>query len=153
MIRAGLVLAGLLLFGAVDAGEPGLVAEDPDHRQMLEVAKQLRCAVCQNQSVAESNSGLAEDMRAVITEKLAEGESEQAVLDYFVARYGGYILMKPESQGKNWLLWWSPLVVLLLVLGLGYRFLRGQRVVPPAPPGLSDAERAAVARARAGLEE
>ena len=128
--------------------EQGLVQESTEHQQMLVVAEQLRCAVCQNQSVAESNSGLAKDMRLVITEQLADGQSEKQVLGYFVARYGDYILMRPPGGSRNALLWWFPAVFLLLVLVVVYRHfhLRGQAIAPPAV--LSEGDRAAITQAR-----
>lgn len=89
-----------------------VVTEDPQQRQMLEIAEKLRCAVCQNQSVAESNAELAQDMRRIIAEQLAAGRSETEVIDYFRARYGDFVLMSPPRQGSGAPLWWAPLAIL-----------------------------------------
>ena len=147
------VAVWMFLFGVTANAEPGLVEESAAHQQMLGLAEQLRCAVCQNQSVAESNSELAQDMRLVISEQLTVGQSEQQVLDYFVARYGGYILMKPQGGGRNAMLWWFPVVFLPLVVFIVYRSFRaeGRNIAPPKE--LSASERAAVARARAEEDE
>ncbi|MEK7759553.1 MAG: cytochrome c-type biogenesis protein, partial [Pseudomonadota bacterium] len=69
------------------------VQEDPLDRAVLEIAKDLRCTVCQNQPVAESNADLAKDMRQIIREQLVAGKSRAEIVDYFVARYGDYVLM------------------------------------------------------------
>ena len=152
MKRAGALVFMLLSVGLATADQ-GLVVESAEHQQMLIVAEQLRCAVCQNQSVAESNSGLAQDMRLVISEQLDEGQSEQQVLDYFVARYGDYILMKPRSDGRNTFLWWFPVVFLLLIPGAIYGYFRGRGRQISSPEPLSAEEQAAIARARQELDE
>lgn len=118
MRRATLVLAvWIATLGAV-------VPEDPAERQMLAIAAQLRCAVCQNESVAESHAQLAQDMRALIREQLAAGRSEAQILAWFHDRYGDYVLMRPPARGSGWLLWLGP-SVLLAVGGTGaFLFLR-----------------------------
>lgn len=105
----GLLIALLLLAPLARAD---VVTEDPQQRQMLEIAEKLRCAVCQNQSVAESNAELAQDMRRIIAEQLAAGRSEAEVIDYFRARYGDFVLMRPPRQGSGAPLWWAPLAIL-----------------------------------------
>ena len=103
-----------LLASTITSAE--LVHEPARNREVLEIAAQLRCAVCQSQSVAESNSDLANDMKAIIGEQLDEGVPPGDILDYFVQRYGDYILMKPRTDGVGWLLWAFPVVILALVL-------------------------------------
>jgi len=129
------------------------VTEDPLERQVQDIAKDLRCAVCQNQPVAESNSDLARDMRALIREQLQAGKSREEIMNYFVERYGDYILLNPPSRGAGTVVWLAPMVILLLVGISGYLFLR-HRVRPtlPPPPKLSreDAERVRAARKEAG---
>ncbi len=100
------------------------VSEDPQQRRMLEIAEKLRCAVCQNQSVAESNAELAQDMRRLIGEQLAAGRSEAQIVDYFRARYGDFVLMRPPQQGSGAPLWWAPLVILALAGGAALLQLR-----------------------------
>lgn len=118
MRRAALVLAvWVATMGAV-------VPEDPAERRMLAIAAQLRCAVCQNESVAESHAQLAQDMRALIREQLAAGRSDAQILAWFHDRYGDYVLMRPPARGSGLLLWLAP-GVLLLVGGAGaFVFLR-----------------------------
>ena len=117
----GLLMALLLLAPLARAD---VVGEDPQQRQILEIAEKLRCAVCQNQSVAESNAELAQDMRRLIGEQLAAGRSEAQIVDYFRARYGDFVLMRPPRQGSGAPLWWAPLVILALAGGGAFIYLR-----------------------------
>lgn len=100
------------------------VSEDPRQRQVLEIAEQLRCAVCQNQSVAESHADLAQDMRRTIAEQLAAGRSEAEIIDYFRDRYGDFVLMRPPSHGAGAPLWWAPLGLLALAGAGAFLYLR-----------------------------
>lgn len=115
-------LMALLLLAPLARAE--VVGEDPRQRQMLEIAQKLRCAVCQNQSVAESNAELAQDMRRLIGEQLAAGRSEAEIVDYFRARYGDFVLMSPPRQGSGAPLWWAPLALLALAGGGAFLYLR-----------------------------
>lgn len=126
------------------------VSEDPMERRMLDIARDLRCAVCQNQPVSESNADLARDMRAIILDQLKQGRSREQIVQYFVDRYGDYVLMKPPTHGSGFLLWVLPAGV-LGVLGItAFVYLRHRRrdTLPPASV-LSAADRALVEKARA----
>lgn len=90
------------------------VQETVEDRQVREIAKELRCAVCQNESVADSGSQLARSMRDLIRDRLREGESPEEVKAYFVSKYGDYILMEPRKEGVNIFLWGVPFLVLIL---------------------------------------
>jgi len=100
----------------------------------------LNCPVCAGQNVAESNSPVAKEMRALVRQMLQEGKSEQEILDYFVQRYGEWILAVPPARGVNRLLWWLPVFILVgggvVLLGF-YRFVRRQEPsredLPPPP--------------------
>jgi cytochrome c-type biogenesis protein CcmH len=96
---------------------PPLMAQTMDEerldREFKEIAKSLRCAVCQSESVWESNAELARQMRAVIRERLAQGQTPDEIRAYFLSRYGDYILLKPQKSGWNWILWAGPFVLLL----------------------------------------
>ena len=116
------VLMALLLLAPL--AQADVVGEDPRQRQMLEIAEKLRCAVCQNQSVAESNAELAQDMRRLIGEQLAAGRSEAQIVDYFRARYGDFVLMRPPQQGSGAPLWWAPLVIRTAAGGAAFVYLR-----------------------------
>jgi cytochrome c-type biogenesis protein CcmH len=115
-------VVALLLLAPLARG--AVVGEDPQQRQMLEIAEKLRCAVCQNQSVAESNAELAQDMRRLIAEQLAAGRSEAEIVAYFRARYGDFVLMRPPRQGSGAPLWWAPLAILALAGGGAFIYLR-----------------------------
>lgn len=126
------------------------VKEDPLEREMLAIAMKLRCAVCQNQPVAESNSGLAQDMRASIREQLQQGKKQQEIIDYFVARYGDYVLLKPRTTGTGLPLWLLPPIILLLAAFFAFTFLRKRRDEPDpvATKTLSDEDRERIRRAK-----
>ncbi len=101
-----LVFAGV----AVGAAAPGPAAPPAEEEAVREIAAQLRCPVCQNLSVGDSPSGLANEMRGVIREKLRAGESRQQIEAYFVSKYGEWILLAPMKKGFNLLAWVLPFV-------------------------------------------
>lgn len=114
-----LLLAGLAAHAMVAAGEARPVAADPElEHRVRELAAGLRCLVCQNQSLAESNAPLARDMRSQIREQLAQGRSDSEVREFLVARYGDFILYRPPWKATTVALWLSP--ALLLLGGLGW---------------------------------
>lgn len=141
----------LVISVCVNASWAAPVAEDPIERQMLDIAKDLRCAVCQNQPVSESNADLARDMRAIIREQLQAGRSRAEIIDYFVVRYGDYVLLKPPYRGPGFPLWVIPLalVLLLVISAFGYLRRRRNRASPP-PPVLSPED---IARVRAARQD
>ena len=100
------------------AGQPTL--DD----QIRAIASRLRCPVCQNESVADSPSELAVQMRALIRTRLQSGEAPDAIVAYFVSRYGEWILLDPPRRGVGWLLWTAPGVALLLGLLVTAAFVR-----------------------------
>ena len=107
------LLAALFFFTMSGTGKASL-SEDDLQAQTKEVAKTLRCAVCQSESVWESNAELALQMREIIRERLQQGESPDQIRAYFVSRYGDFILLKPRTFGLNWLLWGGPFLLLLM---------------------------------------
>jgi len=144
-----MVLLSLLLVSAF-AGE---VKEDPIERQVLDIAKDLRCTVCQNQPISESNADLARDMRDIIREQIKAGKSRQEIVQYFVDRYGNFVLMNPPAEGPGTLLWILPAMIAatLAAAALFYLTQRRRRALPP-PPVLSPRERERVRRAREDLD-
>ena len=88
-------------------------AEELDARA-AEIAAELRCPVCRNQSVVESNAELSREMQALVRERLVAGDSEEEVKEYFVSRYGEWILLEPQRRGINWVVWGLPFVALAL---------------------------------------
>ncbi len=116
----------------------------PDAAQELrarELSRQLRCLVCQNQSIAESNAPLAADLRRIVRERIAQGESDSEVLGYMVARYGDWVLLKPPLKSTTYVLWFGPALLLLLAAGaVALYFRRARRRAAAAPP-LDETER------------
>lgn len=121
-----LVIAAALLLGIALAGIPLPAAGGPSlDEQVRAVASRLRCPVCQNESVADSPSALAAQMRELIRARLAQGEPPEAIVDYFVSRYGEWILLEPPRRGWGWALWLAPGLLLVGGLLLLARYLRG----------------------------
>ena len=139
--------AAMLLWlagSAVLAFEPAERLADPALESRAEaLGRELRCLVCQNESIEESEAGLAHDLRLLIRRRLAAGDSDRRVLDYVVARYGIFVLLNPPFAPVTWLLWLTPP---LLVLGAGGALVvRARRRPMPEPPPLSAEERARAA--------
>lgn len=111
------------------------------------ISKTLRCVVCQNQSIYDSNAPLAEDMRRLVEKRVLAGDSDDEVRDYLRERYGDYVLMTPPLQSNTLLLWLGPLMLLLLA-GTWFIIRVRRRTVRNTPNDLSDEDRA---RARAAL--
>jgi cytochrome c-type biogenesis protein CcmH len=124
---------------AVIAGEE---LDDPAlELRAREISKELRCLVCQNQSIDDSNAGLAKDLRALVRERLVAGDSDQQVTDYVVARYGDFVLLRPPFKASTYALWLGPWVILLLgLIGAGAYMRRQPRDIAEATP-LDDDER------------
>ena len=141
----GLLLAGLVLgSGAARAVQPDEVLKDPalEHRAR-EISSGLRCLVCQNQSIDDSDAPLAKDLRVIVRERLKAGDSNQGVEDYVVNRYGEFVLLRPVLALHTVLLWLTPLLAVLLG---GFGIWRLSRRRAPSPErGLSQAEEAEVA--------
>jgi cytochrome c-type biogenesis protein CcmH len=115
MIRR-LVYVVLLLLSAspVFAVNPDEVLADPAlEARARALSAQLRCMVCQNQSIDDSNAELAKDLRVLVRERITAGDSDEAVIDYVVSRYGEFVLLKPRLETKTLLLWGAPIVLLL----------------------------------------
>ncbi|MCK4742734.1 MAG: cytochrome c-type biogenesis protein CcmH [Sulfuriflexus sp.] len=144
------ILISILLLSVSSLVFSGDVNEDPLERKVLDIAAKLRCTVCQNQPVAESNSGLARDMRAVIKEKLQEGKNEQEIVKFFVDRYGDYVLLSPPQSGNGIPLWVFPPLFLLLAIIAVILIMksRSEKVVatPPSALSVEDQERIRLAR-------
>jgi cytochrome c-type biogenesis protein CcmH len=139
------VLAAGIGWPAAQAVEPSERLADPAlEARARSLSQELRCLVCQNQSIDESNADLAHDLRVLLRQRLAAGDSDRQVLDYMVARYGVFVLLDPPFAPVTYLLWLTPPLV---VLGAGiFLVLRARRRRPRAdPPALTDEERARAA--------
>ncbi|MGR3702648.1 MAG: cytochrome c-type biogenesis protein [Paracoccaceae bacterium] len=130
------------------AVQPDEVLDDPAlEARARELSRGLRCMVCRNESIDESNAELARDMRLLVRERLVAGDSDQEVVTFIVDRYGEYALLKPTTGGANWLLWAAGPVMLLLALGVGFSYLRGRQTAQEAGPGqLSEDEKAKLSK-------
>jgi cytochrome c-type biogenesis protein CcmH len=127
LLRATL-LALLFSLGIAQAVEPQEVMADPKLEARARVLSQeLRCLVCQNQSIDDSNAELARDLRVLVRERLAAGDSDAAVLAFIEARYGEFVLLRPRFNARTLLLWIAPL---LLLAGAIYAAARRFRVAP-----------------------
>jgi len=130
----------LLLASPVMAGEAKPVAEDPAlEARVTAVSTELRCLVCQNQTLADSNAPLAVDLRNQIRERMRAGATERDIVDFMVARYGDFVLYRPPFKATTVLLWAGPL--LLMAIGLGVLYYRLSRRREPVPQELTEAER------------
>ncbi|MER8832152.1 cytochrome c-type biogenesis protein CcmH [Mesorhizobium sp. M0045] len=113
---ASLVLLLALLFaGAAQAVKPDEVLADPAlEARARALSEGLRCMVCQNQSIDESDADLARDLRILVRQRLVAGDTDQQVMDYVVSRYGEFVLLKPRFNLRNVLLWGTPVLLLLV---------------------------------------
>jgi cytochrome c-type biogenesis protein CcmH len=126
------------------AVEPEEMLSDPHlEARARAISAGLRCLVCQNESIDESNAALAHDIRILVRTRLLAGDSDQQIRDFLVSRYGNFILLKPPFEPGTYLLWLAP----ILVLGGGAVaiFLNGRRKTPAALPPLSASEEARLA--------
>jgi cytochrome c-type biogenesis protein CcmH len=102
--------------------------EDPvANKRAVQLAEQLRCLVCQNQSLADSNAELALDLRRQIREQIAQGRSNDEIVDFMVSRYGDFVLYRPPLKASTWLLWFGPPLVLLVGFVMLMRYVRERR--------------------------
>lgn len=142
MKRHLLVLALAILAAsgarALDAAE---MFDDPaKEARAREIGRELRCLVCQNESIFDSNAGLARDLRVLVRERMVAGDSDAEVIAYVAERYGGFVLLKPRLTGQTLVLWGAPAIFLVLGLAVMLAYHRGRQRAPAAV-ALSDEER------------
>lgn len=144
------LVAALLLAAspAVAITSPDEMLKDPAlEARARALGRELRCLVCQNQSIDDSNADLAKDLRRLVRERIAAGDSDEQVLAFLTERYGDFVLLKPPVKPATWLLWFGPPAALLGGAGLAFAFLRGRRRADLAAlPDLDPAERARLER-------
>jgi cytochrome c-type biogenesis protein CcmH len=132
------------------AAEAVPTAQDPvAASRAVRLSEQLRCLVCQNQTIAESNADLALDLRQQIREQIAAGKSDDEITEYMVNRYGDFVLYRPPFKTTTLLLWLGPAVLLILAMLVLARVLRARRAADEQPP-LSPEDRERAARLLAG---
>ena len=108
--------------------EPSEVLDDPVLEKLArDISKDLRCLVCQNESIDESSATLAKDLRILVRERLLAGDNKDAVLKFIVDRYGEFVLLSPSSKGSNLILWLSGPLMLLIALIISFSFIKANQ--------------------------
>jgi cytochrome c-type biogenesis protein CcmH len=143
------IALALACWGALAAAQPALAVQ-PDEvlsdanleARARALSRELRCMVCQNQSIDDSDAPLAKDLRVLVRERLTKGDSDEQVMDFLVSRYGEFVLLKPTFEWHTAILWLTPLIVLLAGAITMLAAIRRRRVAASAPPPLdADEER------------
>lgn len=141
MLKRLAVLVILLIAAPVAAQHlDDRLADPAQELRARELSRELRCLVCQNQSIEDSNAPLARDLRRIVRERVAAGDSDRAILDYLVARYGEWVLLKPRFNLQTLLLWLGPALFLVIGGVVVFFLYRRQRAVTAPPAAPLDAE-------------
>ncbi len=148
LVRGLLVALTLALAMPAHAVQPDEILADPAlEERARELSKGLRCLVCRNESIDESNADLARDLRLLVRERLVAGDTDTEVIDFVVDRYGEYVLLRPRASGSSLLLWAAGPLMLLLAAGVGFGYLRSRAAArPETEADLSAEEKARLAR-------
>lgn len=142
-MRTLALFIALVFAATASAVEPREMLEDPAlESRAREVSQQLRCVVCQNETIDESDAEIARDMRLLLRARILAGDSNEDVIAFLVSRYGDYVLLKPRFMASTYLLWFGPFIVLAVGALVVYRRLRGTPAAAPAP--LTPEEKAAL---------
>ena len=145
MKLAAAILALLLALAPALALTPGELLKDPAlERRARAIFAELRCLVCQNQSIDDSDAPLAADLRTLVREQLVAGKSDAEIIDFVVARYGDFVLLRPRFSAGTYVLWGTPFAALLIAATM--LALRRRSVEPAAEKPLTDAERQVLER-------
>ena len=140
------VLFALLAPGIAFAVQPSEMLKDPAlEARAQHLSGELRCMVCQNESIEESNAPLAHDLRVLVRQKITEGDSDKQILDYLVARYGEFVLLRPRFETHTLLLWGLPPAALLLGAVAIFFAMRRGKAGTGEPPALTAEEQRRVA--------
>ncbi len=145
MMRRVLLILALLLPVTAGAIEPSEMLKDPAlEARARAISQEIRCLVCQNQTIDDSNADLAHDLRVILRERLLAGDTDQQVKDYLTARYGDFILLKPPFRARTLILWIGPALVFLAGAAIiMVAALRKRRVAAPAPLSAEESQRLA----------
>jgi cytochrome c-type biogenesis protein CcmH len=148
-MRKAILMFALALLAAPFAGgarEAIPVGQDPAiEARMMVLAQELRCLVCQNQTLADSQADLAADLRQEIRELMQKGQSDEQIKSYLAARYGDFVFYRPPLKPTTWLLWFGPALLLIGGLTALYAVLLRRRRLAPAEPLNADQEKRALA--------
>ncbi|RKZ61280.1 MAG: cytochrome c-type biogenesis protein CcmH [Gammaproteobacteria bacterium] len=118
--------------GVIAAPIETFTFDSPETEKVFhKLSEELRCLVCQNQNIAESNADLAKDLRLEMYNMLKDGKTEDEIVDFMVQRYGDYVLYRPPFKPMTWLLWFGPLIVFIIGLIYAVRFMRAQSSESP----------------------
>ncbi len=137
-LRLVLLALALLVGGTAAALHPKDFQSPEEEARYRALAKELRCVMCQNQSLADSPAGVADDMRRQVLTLIREGKSDAEVTAFFQARYGDFILYRPEVKPVTWALWFGPALLLLVGAGVVVSIVRRQKNDAPATPPAED---------------
>lgn len=152
-----LVLSSALIFSMSVSSAPieTFKFDSPEKEKLFhKLSDELRCLVCQNQNIAESNAGLAKDLRLEMYTMLSEGKTEEEIVGFMVQRYGDYVLYRPPFKPITWLLWFGPLIVFVIGLIFAVRFVKAQSSdAQPAKLSDEDIERVKNLHAAAHKEQ
>lgn len=128
-----LLILCLILAAPAWAVQPDEVLDDPVlESRAREISAGLRCPVCQSESIDESNATLSRDLRLLVRERLVAGDTDQEAIDYIVARYGEFVLLRPDVRGANLVLWLAAPGLLLVGLVIGWSTIRRRSAKPPS---------------------
>lgn len=126
-----LLLTLSLLATPAFAVQPDEMLSDPVlEARAREISKGLRCPVCQNENIDDSNAAISRELRILLRERLVEGDSDQEAIDFIVSRYGEFVLLMPDAEGANLVLWIAPPLMALLGLGIGWGTIRRRKRAP-----------------------
>ncbi|NQZ74020.1 MAG: cytochrome c-type biogenesis protein CcmH [Dinoroseobacter sp.] len=125
------------------AVEPDEILDDPVlEERARDLSAELRCLVCRNESIDESNAELARDLRLLVRERLLAGDTDDEVIAFLVERYGEYVLLRPSTSGSSILLWLAGPLMLLIAVGVGIGYIRGRKLATDPVEALSAEDQA-----------
>ena len=128
----------------VNAKEAQSSADDPViEKRLMKLSQELRCLVCQNETLADSRADLAEDLRREIREQMKAGKSDQEIIAFLTQRYGDFVLYRPPVKPTTYLLWFGPFILLIAGTGVLYRYLKHRRELIKDKPLTADERRRA----------
>ena len=131
MKRIGIVLISMLVGGLTYAIDAGNAFEDPEMQARYEkISSEVRCLVCQNQTIKDSNAFLADDLRREIRRLMLEGKTNAEIYDFLVQRYGDFVLYRPRMQGKTLVLWIAPFLLIAVGGFVAVNVVRGRMTKP-----------------------
>lgn len=149
-----LCLVFLAFSGRLLAQEAKPLAEDPElEKRVMNLSKELRCLVCQNETLADSRADLAVDLRNEIREQMKAGQSDKEIIAFLTARYGDFVLYRPPVRPTTYLLWFGPFLLLVIGMVILYKYLRQRRdLIVPQPLSKDEKRRAEELLASSGKE-